>query len=161
MTPSLRGHPRYSHVCNIQDNPSRHLSPINQTAKPIYVDRMSNPQYIFSGSSTIRPVINLGGLARNTGDGNTQADLILRAKKEREERELGRLKQKACIKIQVGVPSLSPKARDMLIWAVNRIGLLQRQTISFRDASDQSRSVRCHSTLHSHCCNHAGIIFSA
>lgn len=49
-------------------------------------------------------MINLGGTSRASEGGDSQFELIKRAKREREEREEGRLKQRASIKIQVSGP---------------------------------------------------------
>lgn len=70
---------------------------------------MANPSsYIFSGSSTRRPPINLGGQQRNP-PGNSQAELIRRAKHEREEREAARLQERAAVKLQVSFAGEAPE----------------------------------------------------
>jgi hypothetical protein len=99
----------YSHTISLPSTPYT-LSRLRLDSnhyRPKRLNMSSNAQYIFSGSSSHRPIINLGGIARHSSEGNSQADLIQRAKREREERELGRLKQKASIKIQVSPSTLN------------------------------------------------------
>lgn len=60
---------------------------------------------MFTGSHIQRQAINLGGSSRQADSGAQPGDLIKRAKREREERELNRKKDTAAAKIQVSSTS--------------------------------------------------------
>jgi len=61
----------------------------------------SSRQQLFNGSATTRRAINLGGSSTSNRSDSGFEDVVTRARKERELRELNRRREAAAIKIQV------------------------------------------------------------
>lgn len=60
---------------------------------------------LFNGAHFTKQAINLGGVNRSDSSNSQSADLIKRAKKEREDREEKRVQERACMRIQVSLLS--------------------------------------------------------